>query len=105
MDGRAIPPAKPHTYLQRAFRAFESVSPAPLTTRGLAAILHCEIAGTYNYIVRLKRMGKIKIVPGGTARHPAYAIVEGATLPPDDARGRKPSRPSTDASRWKPRHE
>lgn len=103
MDSRQheTPAAKPKTYLQRAFEAFASIAPMPLTARGLAAMLRCEIDGTYNYVVRLKRMGKIEIAPGGTARAPAYRLVAGATPPPDDARGRKPSRPPTNVTRWK----
>ena len=101
MDGRPLEPAKPKTYLQRAFALFETVSPMPLTTRALAAMLRCEVESAYNYIVRLKRMKKIHIAPGSTARAPAYALVAGAVPPPDDGRGRKPSRPPTSERRWK----
>jgi hypothetical protein len=101
MDGRPLILGKPKTYVQRAFITFKSVAPVPLTTRVLAAILRCEIESAYNYIVRLKRMKKIQVA-GGTARSPAYTVVPGAECPPDDARGRKASRPATSASRWKP---
>lgn len=102
MDGRVLDPtAKPFTYLQRAFLAFKTVAPAPLSARALAAVLGSEIESTYNYIARLKRMKKIRISPIGTARFPRYVLVEGATLPPNDSRGRKPSRPPTPAARWK----
>jgi hypothetical protein len=97
---RSLEP-KPKTYLQRSFAIFESRSALPTTTRTLAALLHCQIESAYNYIVRLKRMKKIQLVQGGTAKAPAYGLVPGATPPPADGRGRKPSRPPDDSSRWK----
>jgi hypothetical protein len=100
MDGRPLILGKPKTYVQRAFITFKSVAPVPLTARVLAAILRCEVKSTYNYIFRLKQMKKIQIA-GGTARSPSYTVVPGAECPPDDARGRKPSRPPTNVSRWK----
>lgn len=104
MDGGLLQPAaRSSTYLQRAFDAFHSAAPLPLSVRGLAAMLRCEVASAYNYIARMKRMKVIKLDPATTsARCPSYLLVDGARRPPDDSRGRKPSRPPTATSRWKP---
>lgn len=91
---------RPATYLQRSFKAFVDAAPSPVSARGLAAMLRVEVGSAYNYIKRLKRMKKIEQIGGGS-RSPTYKLVDGATRPPDDARGRKPSRPATAVSQWK----
>lgn len=92
---------RPPTHLERAFRVFEEVAPAPLSARGLAALLRVWPETAYNYIARLKRLKKIEIVPG-SGRFPSYRLTVGATAPaPDQRGGRRASRPPTAIARWK----
>lgn len=87
---------RPLTFLHRAYREFQRVSPEPLTPRGLAALLRTEVSAAYGYIKRLKSHNVIRLAMPGNRRFPAYELVPGTAGPPADGRGRrnpKASRP------------
>ena len=83
--------ARPRTHLERAFRVFVKMRPQTLTARALAMLMGVEVSCAYNYIARLKRAGCICIA-GGDGRFPEYAVVDLASTPPPDRRGRRRSR-------------
>jgi hypothetical protein len=91
MSTLSLPNRERRTHLQRAYRVFERVKPQLLSARALAAVMSIEVPVAYNYIKRLKALGCIR-QQGGNARTPLYGLAEGATMPADDARGRKPRR-------------
>jgi hypothetical protein len=81
-------PDRKHTHLQRAYRIFERMQPQLISARTLAALMITEIPSAYNYIKRLKALGCIE-QKGGTGRVPLYGLVNNATMPAGDTRGRK----------------
>lgn len=79
-------PDKPLTRLQRAFRIFQSMSPNPMTASYLAALMLIDVGCAYDYIRRLKKLGRIMPF-SRDGRQPNYVLIPGATMPPDDGRG------------------
>ena len=91
MSTLGLPQRQRLTHLQRAYKVFERMPGQYLSGRALAALMQCEVPTAYNYIKRLKDAKCIE-VKGGTGRVPTYGLVEGAKMPPDDARGGKRAR-------------